>query len=74
MTPENDSKPAVGQSASNAGLGDAVDTVEMLGKLAHALMHANEKSVCGAAPNGRYFGVLSEYENLRERITGSPNV
>lgn len=40
-------------------------TTKMLGKVAHALIHANEKSVCNAAPHGRYVETLTEYESYR---------
>lgn len=44
---------------------------EEIAILAHALIHANELSVCTAAPNGRYVDVLTAYEKFR--VAASPS-
>lgn len=43
----------------------------MVGLLAPALIHANERSVCSARPGGTYLEVLTEYEAIRVRACGS---
>ena len=64
--------PAVGLSDSNAGLGDLktrnLKLLAMVGLLAPALIHANERSVCSARPGGTYFETLTEYDAIRNTL------